>query len=167
MNLIFVPIAVLVLTLLYSAITDASRMKISNRLSLTVLVCFAVATPIAWESWAVFGEHMLVGLTYFVLGIVLWSVGGFGGGDAKIMAATALFFTFGEAFQYALYTTLYGGALALFVLIGRQFVPPQIATNGLVYSLFNEAKKIPYGIALTLAALTVLPTSDLVLRAIG
>lgn len=167
MHLIYFPLAALVLTLIYSAISDASQMRISNRLSLIVLLCFAVSTPLAWAGWDVFGEHMASGLIFFLIGFALFAVGGFGGGDAKIMAATALFFTFGEAFQYAVWTTLYGGLLAIFAIAGRRFAPPQLATNDLVFSLFNVDKKIPYGIALALAALTVLPTSDIVQRTIG
>ena len=165
--LLLLPLAVFVTALIYAAISDASSMIISNKICLVVMLAFAASVPLSWAGWGVFGEHMLVGLVFFLVGFVLFAVGGLGGGDAKLMAAIGLFWTWPDAAAFVIYVTLYGGALALFLMIGRNVMPVSVSTNGLVAKMFATEKKMPYGIALALGAMTVLPTSDIVQRAFG
>lgn len=165
--LLLLPLAVFVTALIYAAISDASSMIISNKICLVVMLAFAASVPLSWVGWGVFGEHMLVGLVFFLVGFVLFAVGGLGGGDAKLMAAIGLFWTWPDAAAFVIYVTLYGGALALFLMIGRNVMPVSVSTNGLVAKMFATEKKMPYGIALALGAMTVLPTSDIVQRAFG
>ena len=165
MTLLLLPIGIFVFALIYAAFSDARAMTISNKISLAIIVAFALATPLAWESWAMFGQHMGVGLVFFIAGFAMFAVGGLGGGDAKLMAATALWWSWGDALMYVFYTTLFGGLLALFLMLGKKYIPVRVATSGLVGQMFTETKKMPYGIALAAGALMVLPGSDLVQRA--
>ena len=164
--MILVPLAVFAVALIYAALTDASSMRITNRTVLVIMLAFFAATPFAWESWAVFGEHMLVGLVFFVAGFVMFAVGGLGGGDAKLMAATGLWWTLPDAVPYVVYVTLLGGVLAMLLLAGRNFVPASVSTNRFLARMFAEEKKMPYGLALSAGALIVLPGSDIVQRAL-
>jgi len=167
MTLLFIPLSIMVLALIYAALSDASSMIISNKICLVVMAAFAMSVPLAWDGWAVFGEHMLVGLSFFVMGFILFAVGGLGGGDAKLMAAIGLFWTWGDALLFLVNVTIYGGALALVLLMARNYVPVNVSTNSFVVKMFANEKKIPYGIAITLGALTVLPTSDIVQRTLA
>ena len=162
--MLLIPLALFVLALLYAATTDASSMLITNKTVMVVLVAFALATPLAWDGWAVFGEHMLIGLAFFVAGFVMFAVGGLGGGDAKLMAATGLWWTAGDAIPYVMWVTVFGGVLALFLMLGRNFMPASVTTHRMVAKMFSEQKKMPYGLALTAGALVVLPGSDIVQR---
>lgn len=166
MSLIILPLIVLCMALIYAAISDAGSMTITNHTSLVIMVAFALATPMAWESWAVFGEHMLVGLAFFVAGFVMFAVGGLGGGDAKLMAATGLWWTAADALPYIAYVTIIGGAIALFLLLFRSYVPVRVTTSAWVGRMFKETKKMPYGLALSAGALLVLPGSDIVQRSL-
>ena len=164
--MILIPLGLFVLALLYAATTDASSMLITNKTVLVVMVAFALATPLAWDGWAVFGEHMLVGLAFFVAGFIMFAVGGLGGGDAKLMAATGLWWTAGDVLPYIFWVTILGALLAIFLLLGRNVVPASVTTHPMVAKMFSEQKKMPYGLALTGGALIVLPSSDLVQRAL-
>jgi len=164
MTLLLFPLAIFAGALIFAALSDAASMKISNRISLAIIIAFAIATPIAWESWAVFGEHMFIGLIFFVAGFIMFAVGGLGGGDAKLMSAIALWWTWPDVLPYIFYVTVLGAVLAIFMMVGRNFVPASIATNGMVSRMFSNEKQIPYGIALALGSLLVLPGSDIVQR---
>jgi len=164
MSLLLLPLGIFVFALIFAAFSDANSMTISNKISLIIMVAFALAMPIAWDGWAMFAQHMAVGLAFFVAGFVMFAVGGLGGGDAKLMAATALWWTWPDALLYIFYTTLFGGLLALFLMVGKKYLPVSVATNTMVARMFTETKKMPYGIALAAGALAVLPGSDIVQR---
>ena len=164
--MILIPLALFAIALIYAATTDAASMLITNRTVVVVMVAFALATPLAWESWAVFGEHMLVGLCFFLAGFVMFAIGGLGGGDAKLMAATGLWWTGMDVIPYIFNVTILGAGLALFLIFGRKYVPASVASHRMVARMFSEEKKMPYGIALAGGALMVLPSSDLVQRAL-
>ena len=164
--MLLIPLAAFTVALIYAATTDASSMRISNKTVMVVLAAFALATPLAWDGWVVFGEHMLVGLAFFVAGFTMFAVGGLGGGDAKLMAATGLWWTAGDAVPYIFWVTILGAALAIFLLLGRNFVPASVSTHPMVARMFSEQKKMPYGLALAGGALIVLPSSDIVQRAL-
>ena len=144
-----------------------TSMTIPNWISLVLIAGFFVVTPFVWQSWAVFGVHLLVGLTCFAFGIVMFALGWMGGGDAKLLAATSLWWVWADLFPYLVYTTFAGGALAIFLLIGRKYLPVKFLTTDWMHRLFKDEKKMPYGLALAFGALVVLPRSDIYLNAIG
>jgi len=68
----------------------------------------------------------------------MFAFGWLGGGDAKLMAATALWWQWDEAVIYLIYTTMLGGALALILVFGRKFIPTRVLTAPWAYHLFRE-----------------------------
>lgn len=144
-----------------------TSMTIPNWISLVLIASFFVVTPFVWQSWTVFGVHLLVGLTCFAFGIVMFALGWMGGGDAKLLAATSLWWVWADLFPYLIYTTFAGGALAIFLLIGRKYLPIKFLTTDWMHRLFKDEKKMPYGLALAFGALVVLPRSDIYLNATG
>ncbi len=142
-------------------------MKIPNWISLAVIGLFVVMIPFAWDGFAVLGEHLLVGLAFFVAGFVMFALGWMGGGDAKLLAATALWWTWSDALTYVFYVGVLGGLLALILLLGRRFAPPKLATSTWTYGLFKEEKQMPYGLALAGGALLNLPQSEILKVAMG
>jgi len=150
-----------------AAFKDATTMTIPNWISLVVIAGFFLVTPFVWQGFPILGEHLLVGLAFFVAGFAFFAFGWLGGGDAKLMAATALWWQWADALNYIVYTTLIGAALGLFLLIGRKYVPVSILTSSWAYQLFKEEKKMPYGLALAAGALLTLPESTIFKAAWG
>ena len=65
-------------------------MKIPNRISaLMVLAFFPLALLAGLGAWDIL-YHVAAGLAVLLLGVLLFIPGWFGGGDAKLMAAIAL-----------------------------------------------------------------------------
>jgi prepilin peptidase CpaA len=155
------------LCMLMAAFKDASVMLIPNWICLTVFALFLLITPFAWTDMSIFGEHLMVGSTVFAVGFVMFALGWLGGGDAKLLAATSFWWTWTDLVNYIGFVGIIGGALALFILLGRQYMPARIATSAWSYGLFKEEKKMPYGLALAAGALLTLPDSHIFMTAIG
>jgi len=69
--------------------------------------------PFTWAGVPLFLEHLAVGGTLFAVGFAMFAFGWMGGGDSKLLAATAFWFTWPDVFTYLVYTALFGGALTL------------------------------------------------------
>jgi len=167
MFLTFLIVMIFAGTMLTAAAKDATSMTIPNWISLAVIAGFFLLLPFTWAGWDVFSEHLLVGLAFFVAGFVMFALGWLGGGDAKLMAATGLWWQWDDATIYIVYTTFLGGALALLLVFGRKFIPERVLTAQWAYHLFRDEKKMPYGLALAGGALLTLPKSDIFLRSLG
>jgi prepilin peptidase CpaA len=89
---------------------------------------------------------------------VFFARGWIGGGDAKLAAATALWFGFDHLLDYLLYASLFGGALTLLILQFRNLpLPAPLARQPWIVRLHETNEGIPYGIALAAAALAIYP----------
>jgi len=163
----FVIVVIFASTMLMAAFKDATTMTIPNWISLALIAGFCVVIPFVWPGWEAFGTHILVGLSFFLAGFAMFAFGWLGGGDAKLMAATALWWQWPDAVVYVLYTTVIGCFLAIALMIGRKFIPVRILTAPWAYKMFKDEKKMPYGLALASGALITLPQSQLFLQAIG
>ncbi len=157
-----------------AVIRDASTMTIPNWASLLVLGGFMLVIPFIWSSWAAagspwltLGEHVAVGLTIFAAGFAMFAFGWLGGGDAKLMAATAFWWQWTDLLQYLFYTTLAGGVLALFLIFGRKFIPAKALTLPWLHRLLKDETRMPYGLALAFGALVTLPQSEIFKAALG
>jgi len=151
----------------WAAVNDSRTMLIPNWISVALLAGFMAITPLVWAGWEVFGWHLASGFGVFLIGFTMYALGFMGGGDAKLMSATAFWFVPHDLFSYAFTTAVAGGALALILLVGRKFIPVKLLTSQWLYKMFKDEKKMPYGIALAIGALLTLPESDIYLRAMG
>ncbi len=150
-----------------AAVNDALTMKIPNMISLALLAGFVCIMPFAWTDFATFGEHMLVGLGVFAVAFGMFAAGWLGGGDAKLLAATSFWWQFTDLLPYVFVTAMAGGALAIFLMIGRRYIPVGVLTSPWLYRMFRDETKMPYGIALAIGALVTLPKSQLYLALMG
>ena len=146
---------------LMAALNDANAMKIPNRIPLIVLAAYFAMVPFTWVGFPMFLEHMTVGTVVFALGFAMFAFGWMGGGDAKLLAATAFWFTWSDAFAYMIWTAIFGGALTLFILLGRSYIPARVITTQWAQTMFKDETKIPYGLALAAGAIAVLPSSQM------
>jgi prepilin peptidase CpaA len=133
-------------------------MTIPNRISLVLVGAFFVVAPLTGMSLADFGAHAGTGFAVLVVGIVMFSFGLLGGGDAKLLAAASLWIGYHDLLTYMIMVTLMGGGLALAILAYRSAVPPLWATrHAWAMRLHDKDTGIPYGVALSGAALWIFP----------
>jgi prepilin peptidase CpaA len=147
----------------HAAISDLTSMTIANRVSVLLVTSFALVAPMTGMEWSDYGWHFAAGLLVLAVTFVLFALGTMGGGDAKLMAATALWMGFGPPLlDYLVMTALAGGVLTLFLLLYRGSA---LAVYGgsipLLRHLSDSSAGIPYGIALGIGGLLAFPASPL------
>ncbi len=144
----------------FAASSDLFTMTISNRLSLMLAGGFFLLALISGMGLATLGMHLAAAALVLVVAFIFFARGWIGGGDAKLVAATALWFGFGHLLDYLIWASLLGGALTLLLLQFRQFDLPQVlARQKWIERLHDADAGVPYGIALAAAALIVYPTT--------
>jgi prepilin peptidase CpaA len=142
----------------FAASSDLFTMTISNRLSLALAAGFVLLALATGMSWPAVGMHLAAAALVLVVAFVFFTQGWIGGGDAKLAAATALWFGFDYLLDYMIYASLFGGALTLLLLQFRKLPLPQaLARQEWIQRLHDQGGGVPYGIALAAAALTVYP----------
>ena len=139
--LLFVLAAILVV----AAVIDVRTFTISNRLNLTV----ALLAPVYWVSialtpWPGVAIQLAAGAAVFILLAGAFYAGMMGGGDVKLAAALALWFSPSGTVRFLVLMSLAGGVLTL-VLVA-----------------WHRARKregrpqIPYGVAIAFGGLAIL-----------
>lgn len=147
----------------FAAVSDLLSMTIANRVSVLLVAAFAVLAPLTGMGWEAYGLHFAAGGLALLVTFVLFAFGGMGGGDAKLIAATVLWFGVSVgALEYLLVASISGGLLTLLLLVYRNS-PLAAATGGnlLLRKLADAGVGIPYAIALGLAGLLTYPHSPL------
>ena len=138
-------LGLLALLLIYAAIVDVRTFTISNRLNLAI----ALLAPVSWLSvgmplWPDAAIIVAVAAGVFALLAVAFYAGMMGGGDVKLAAALALWFSPVTTVNFLIWMSIGGGVLTAVVLILRR------------------AKKkpgkpeVPYGVAIAFGGLVIL-----------
>ena len=142
----------------FAASSDLLTMTISNRLSLALAGGFFLLTLVTGMSLAAIGMHLAAAALVLVVSFGFFSMGWIGGGDAKLAAATALWFGFDYLLDYLIYASLFGGVLTLLLIQFRRLpLPGLLARQTWIFRLHETGGGVPYGIALAAAALAVYP----------
>jgi len=142
----------------FAASSDLLTMTISNRLSLALAGGFFLLMIVTGMGLHAAGMHVAAAVIVLVVAFVFFSQGWIGGGDAKLAAATALWFGFDYLLDYLIYASLFGGALTLAIIQFRKIpLPAMLARQSWILRLHETDAGIPYGIALAAAALAVYP----------
>lgn len=146
----------------YAAASDVFTMTIPNKVCLALALAFlAIAVP-AGMAPAAIAWHAAAGALALAVCFGLFAAGCIGGGDAKLVAATAIWFGFELVLQYLFAAALFGGALSVAILIWRRMPLPLVAMRwGWVGRLHDASNGVPYGVALAAGALAVFPKSPL------
>ena len=108
----------------FAASSDLLTMTISNRLSLVLAGGFFLLAVATGMSAPAIGMHLGAAALVLTVAFVFFTQGWIGGGDAKLAAATALWFGFDHLLDYLLYASLFGGALTLLLLQFRKLPLP-------------------------------------------
>jgi prepilin peptidase CpaA len=142
----------------FAASTDLFTMKISNRIPIVLAVGFLGLALLDRMALVDIGNHFAAGFVVLIVSFVFFSRGWIGGGDAKLAAATALWFGWTHLGDYLLVASLLGGVLTFLILeFRRRDLPPVLAGQVWLARLHEPNGGVPYGIALAAAALIVYP----------
>lgn len=140
-----------VVALMFAAVTDVRRFIIPNWSCLVLLalgVIYAILTPgFPWVG------HLLAAAVVFCVGLVLFSTGLCGGGDAKLLTVLAFWAGFEQMWLLVLATVFAGGIVSL-VYLGRAWWLGRRGSG--VESLWGV--RVPYGVAIAVGGLYVFLT---------
>ena len=142
----------------FAASSDLLTMTISNKLSLALAIGFFALTLVIGMDLHAIGMHLAAAVAVLTVTFGFFAMGWIGGGDAKLAAATALWFGFDYLLDYLLYAALFGGVLTVLLIQFRKLpLPAVLARQAWIVRLHETGGGVPYGIALAAAALTVYP----------
>lgn len=148
----------------FAGAMDLLTMTIPNRISIVLVATFAVvAVYSGMPVGTLVNAHIAVGGAVLVAGIVMFAVGWMGGGDAKLLAAGALWFGYGQLPEFLFLVSVLGGVLALVILAYRHMVPAVVMVPPVpvwAQNLHVGGSGIPYGIAIAGASLILYPKSS-------
>jgi prepilin peptidase CpaA len=128
-----------------AAAIDVRTFTISNRLNLAV----ALLAPVYWLSialpvWPDVGVQLAAGAGVFALLAGAFYAGMMGGGDVKLAAALALWFSPSSTLKFLVLMSLAGGVLTLGVMAFHRFKRRE------------GRPEIPYGVAIAFGGLVIL-----------
>lgn len=154
--------------MLFAAISDILSMTIANRVSIILIGAFAVAAPMAGMDWSVYGMHFFAAGLVLMATFAMFALGGMGGGDAKLLAATSLWMGFGlHLVEYLVVSAFIGGALTVLILLYRNSPISVIGGRAdFLRRIGDDKEGIPYGVALGIGGLFVFPETPLMLWAL-
>ena len=146
----------------FAGAMDLLTMTIPNRISLALVAAFALLAPFSGIDWQVLLiNHVGVGLAVLAAGILLFSLGWMGGGDAKLLAAAALWLGSDHMMNFMFGVSVLGGVLSLVILGYRYYIPAAaVVSPPWAVRLHTQGTGIPYGIAISGAALAVYPATQ-------
>ncbi len=109
-------------------------------------------------SWSEIGLHLMCGALGLAAGMALFAAGWVGGGDAKLFAAALLWLGWDALLDYTIMASILGGVLTLVLLALRRMpLPSFLVKQPWLAHLSDHKAGVPYGVALAMAALLVLP----------
>ena len=153
-------LSVFPLVQIYAGMSDILTMRIPNAVSLILIAAFVVLAPFAGLTLAQMGLHLAVAAGVLVLGFVMFALGWIGGGDAKVMASTALWFGMEFTLQYIVIASVFGGLLTLALIIARTLpLPAGLYRFAFIERLHDKKTGVPYGAALAASAMWLYPQS--------
>ena len=156
MNMLF--LAVFPLAMIFGALWDLTTMTIPTPLTIARAAMFVVLVPFAGLTLSAIALHVAAGALMLVAGMALFAFGWIGGGDAKFVAAIALWIGWYDLLGYLVIASVLGGALTLALLWFRHMpLPPALYRYDWIARLHNKTEGVPYGIALAAAGLVLFP----------
>lgn len=152
-----VALAVFAGLLIYAACSDVTSLTIPNWLSVAMALLFAPMALAMQMPLAEIGMHYAFGVAILLVGFFLFQANVFGGGDAKLVAAAAVWTGFAAFPTFILGTALAGGVLALALMGARKWSPFFAAAPSFVNRLLTPESGVPYGVAIMAGGLLALP----------
>ena len=152
------PFLILPMLLLIAGYYDVTTMTIPNWISGFLILSYFVMAPFFGIAWIDMGMAVLASFLFLMIGMFLFAMKWLGGGDAKLLMATALWFGWPAAWAYLVIVMALGGVVALGLITFRKYAIPQpVQGVDWVHNLHKPDGDMPYGTAIALAGLIMLP----------
>ncbi len=151
--------AACLLALVYAVVSDCRHLIIPNWTSIVIATVFLPAALLSGMAPLAIAIHYGVGLGLLLAGIILFARGIMGGGDLKLLAAASIWTGWNGLLDFLFLVAVLGGVLAL-VIFAALRLKGRMGWLGRVKWIGQDAAKsqpIPYGIAIGVAALALLP----------
>ena len=142
----------------FAALHDINRLTIPNWLNLALAALFIPAAALSGLPIEILGGHLLVGLAAFVIGFGLFAFNIFGGGDAKMIPAVALWMGPNAIMPFLIAMAIAGGACAVIILLVRKSMSAAVVP-GPIRAPFEEKAGVPYGVAIAAGAFLAGPST--------
>ncbi|MHC2528016.1 A24 family peptidase [Rhizobium leguminosarum] len=111
---------ILPLCLAMAAFSDLFTMTIPNRISLILTASFLVLAPLSGLGLEAIGMHVAAAAIVFSACFALFAFNVMGGGDAKLLSATALWFGLNRSLAFLMTdVAMIGGLVTLLILLVR------------------------------------------------
>ncbi|MEM1105803.1 MAG: prepilin peptidase [Pseudomonadota bacterium] len=149
-----------VLLCLFAACHDVATLKIPNWVNAALAGLGLSALAVSGLPWADLGAHLLVALAAFVASFALFSFGVFGGGDAKMIPAVALWMGPVAIVPFLVWMAFIGGGIALVGLAAR-YAPIPEGTPSWISNTLSRGDGVPYGVAIAGGAVMAAPYTPL------
>ncbi len=157
-----IPIAIFSTAMIFAGVRDLTTMTIPNWLTLALALSFYVVAPIAHMPLIEIAQHTAVSVVTLLFGMAFFAKGWIGGGDAKLMAAVALWLGWAQALPYFVVASILGGGLTLLILAYRKLpLPAFVVRQAWALRLHDRAEGVPYGLALAAAGLVIFPDTEI------
>ncbi len=142
----------------FAAASDLLTMTISNRVSLLLVAGFLGLAVMSGMAINDVFLHLGAGLAVLAIAFACFAFGWIGGGDAKVAAATSVWFGFPFLMNYLAHAAVFGGILTvLLIMFRRGPVPYALGNQTWLLRLHHKDSGVPYGIALAVGALLIYP----------
>ncbi len=141
----------------FAGAMDLLTMTIPNKISLALIGAFLVCGLFAGLSLEQFAIHLACGGLILLVGIAMFAARLLGGGDAKLMAASAIWVGADNLMMYFLMISVLGGVLAVALLVYRKLPAGSLALPPWALRLHVPGSSMPYGVAIAAAALWIYP----------
>lgn len=156
------------LAMAFAAANDLFTMRIPNKISLVLIGAFPVVAFIAAQPLTAIGMHVAVGAAVLVVTFAMFSFRLLGGGDAKLLAAGALWMGPDYVLPFVTYVALFGGVLSIIILLYRRLIPAgALPLPAWASRLHAQGTGIPYGIAIAAAGMMTYPQTAIFKAMIG
>jgi len=151
---------------IFAALHDVATLKIPNWVNASIAGLGLSALAVSGLPLADMGWHVLTGLIAFIISFGLFSFRVFGGGDAKMIPAVALWLGPVAIVPFLVWTAFIGGGIALLGLLARYAPLPEGAPNW-VSNTLSRGEGVPYGVAIAGGALMAASHSPLLSAPLG
>lgn len=132
-------------------LSDWRSMRIPNVFCLAIALCFVGAYAINPGDFAPLWSHLAAGAGMLLVTYVMFALGMFGGGDAKLAAALALWLGLQAVFPFVVFMGVAGGGLAVLALYIKHKKPvAHPAPESWIGRLQGGRDALPYGIAISI-----------------
>ena len=145
----------------FAGAMDLLTMTIPNRISLALVAAFIAAALFAGLPAHAVMLHVMSGLLVLAIGIGLFAMGWAGGGDAKLLAAGALWFGLDQVVPFLVQTGICGACLTLMMVLFRAYPVASLPIPEWAVKLHRTATGMPYALAISAGALLVFPHTDM------